>query len=283
MQILQTCITLIGLHDWRDIIEIIFFSISIYAISGWLRRDTNAQLLIYFYGYATILIISVALQLTTISFIFTVGAPVVAMLCILLHRETLQRNFIMYTSRMSAHQEQKNDWVEVMLRGCLFAINKRKDLTLVIEHTHHITPMLTTDYAINAPLSAELFAIILQSTTYDSSQLVWVTSSGTLKAINATWQLPEQHDWQTPEVKSLPVWQQDALLMTLKTDAIVVHVLPEQRAFDVILTGKIYEKLSATQALNIIKKYNTLTLSSAKGEEAYEVPPTHNRVEQRTP
>lgn len=239
---------------WRDFLEIGFLSSLVYCFSVWLKKDKKRNLLPALYGYCGIIFAAHMLQLTTITVFLFITSPVALMLFILFHQELLQRNFVTL-SKQTVDTITEKEWLGILLRTCLVAINKNKELHFVIENTNDLKTMLKAPFFLRSATNQQLLEFLIESPCFDNQHLIWLNTQGSLIAVNAIWEFNTHEAWQSTPVKELASWQQDALLMTLKTDALVCKSDPIKRAFDIIIAGKVYESLSAPHALSLIKKY----------------------------
>lgn len=75
--------------------------------------------------------------------------------------------------------------------------------------------------------------------------MIWVTSSGRLIGFNAHWH------------QSMPLnsWKDEAELYTAKTDALIMHLNPQQSTFTLAAHGKFFQHLNAHHAFQMIKKH----------------------------
>ena len=237
----------------KDALEIGFFSLIVYIFSLWLKNDTRNNLLVYFYGYCAVVAFSSLLHLPIITAFLLYTSPLALILFIIFHQETLQRNFI--TLRKSEISlEHSGDWLEDLIRTNLYAINANKQMICIIEHQTSLKPFLETPFLCDSPVQQKMLIVLLESNGFDCNKMVWCTSHGKLMGINAQWNIHVDSTWQAQSVKELPEWQQDALLMTMKTDAIIFKSDPAKRSFDVVVKGIVHQDLSAAQTLAFIKK-----------------------------
>jgi hypothetical protein len=271
----------LNITDWRDIVEITTFTLVIYAISAWLKKDRTRPLLSFFYGYCCALMICYALSLTVLLTILIAGAPILAMLTIIGHQEALQRRFVLHRKPHAAATTSQ-DWLETLIRFGLIAINQGKEWFLIIEHQHELDSVIKSTHIINAPITEEILSVIATSSRYQSGSLIWIKNSGIIHGFNAHWNLESHKEWHSPEIKDLPLWKQDALLMTLNTDAIVCKVIPDRRTFEVVIAGKIFDHISATQALALMRKHGNYQPSRFQEGIVYETSHSSS-ASQRTP
>lgn len=255
----------------RDSVEVLMLSTAIYGFSVWLRTDTRHNLLSYFYLYAGLIIATHALSLPTLNLLLTACAPVIILLFIIFHQERLQKNFITLTNTFRTTPAAAS-WADAFMRTALCHINSGRQLLCVIEHKNNLENMLTTTCHVNAPLSAPLLSLMCNSSDFNPQALLWLSSQGIIKGINCTWSMEEDTVWAAEEARSLPVWKQEALLITKHTDALVLCIVPTTRTFDVIVGGKALEQVNAQAALALIKRYSTpeKQIRTQQGKKIYE-------------
>ncbi len=248
---------------WRDILEIIFFSTLFYYVALWLRKDKQKNLLWYFYGYCTCTCLAYYLQLPVLRTFFLLCSPVVMMLFIILHQETLQRNFVALRN-ITPPPLAKTDWLETLLRSCLVALNNNTPITCVIEQTDALTEFLHTPFFINAPVNDELLNTLITSKAYIQDTLIWVNAHGTIIGLNARWNISSTK-------KSLSTWHDNALIYTAKTDAIILHADPISRTFTVTIDGIHNENITAHHVHSFLQKYINMPLVLKQKEKKGEI------------
>jgi len=241
---------------WRNIIEILFFTLSIYYFSLWLKEDKNKNLLPYFYGYSLLILASHYAQLTTISYVLFLFAPVAIMLFIMLHQTTLQRNFIALKNITPA-KNISSQWQHDTIRSFLFAINNNKEIHCVIENKDSLDNFIHSPLLINANIQQGLIHILQDSQLFDEKQMLWLNTSGQLVGINTTWRETVFQSFGEYDSTNISPWQQSALLLSSKTDALFLRITPTSRAFDIIFNGKIVHNIDSNNALKIIIKYSS--------------------------
>jgi len=259
-----------SLLSWRDGIEILFISGIFYKISLWLKRDHQKSLLPILYGYSLLLIISFATQLQTLSTLLLAFSPALFMLFILVHQKTLQKNFIAFKTITPA-QITSDDWVEALIRTSLMSLSKKKQLMYIIERGHTLAEFIEPGCTIDAPLHKPLLDLIIESTSFDQTKFLWINGNGHLLGVNADWKTIDQ-DWMSSEIGELAPWHRTALLMTTKTDALVVCANPEAKAFTLIIGGTTVDQLNAAQLFTLIKKYLRVPTTSHKQGEMSNAP-----------
>lgn len=239
----------------NDCIEILFFSSIIYYFTLWLNKDRQKNLLIYFYGYCLIAFGAYYCSLSTISFFLFTGFPVITMLFILLHQETLQRNFVaLHNMNTHISSAMQIPWYKILIRSCLVLLHKQKHIICVIEQCHSLKAFIETSFIFNTPLQDGLLELLVPTQkNLKKNSFIWLDSQGIIKSIEGTW---IEHSTIIQKNNSLPSWQQEALLFTAKTDALIVSNNLEQGTFSFIAQGKCLEGLTADQVVRILYKYS---------------------------
>lgn len=244
-----------ALFTLKDCVEIGLISVAIYYFSLWLKQDRQKDLLFSFYGYCAAVFGCYALGLQTLTLLLFVTCPIALMLFILFHQELLQRNFIALATINVAPQEQESDWLAIVIRACLVAINHNKTVYGVIEHRDSLATMLTTDMPLYTDIQHNVLTMALESSAYDQEKMLWLNAQGKLFGINTHWNVNATDIVTTNGATMLTLWQQEALFFTHKTDAIVFYISPSSRTFTLVAQGKIVEHVNASHALTTIKKY----------------------------
>lgn len=243
---------------WRDAIEIFFFSSVIYYFLTWLNHDKQKNLVFWFYGYCILTFGAYTAQLHTMSIALFTCIPLVLMLFILIHQQTLQKNFIALKN-ITPKINKKHSWLENLMQASLHAINKNREIICIIERTDSLEQFLTTSCTFNADITRELLQLLINTTSAKEPIAFWVNHTGRLITINPTWHVHLDETWTSDEIKTLHKWKQDALFITEKSDALIFTISPTTRLFDVITKGKTVNKISAGHAFNLIKKHNCNT------------------------
>lgn len=246
---------------WRDALEILFFSSAIYYFSRWLKKDRQKNLLFYFYAYCLLVFCTYNLSLTTLHYALILFSPMLFMIFVLIHQNTLQKNFITLRNLIAA-PKSNHDWLETLIQAALININNNKEIICVVEHTDTLQDHLTTPLALHAEIKKELLDIIIASQSFDHAHMVWLNTQGTLLGINARWKISAEFYIDETLQHS---WKDEALFFTTKTDALVFKTDAAARSFDIIHQGKMFEKVSADKTLAYLKKYMGTMQDSQKG------------------
>lgn len=261
------------LLSWRDIIEILFFSIVIYQVIRWLNQDRQKNLVFAFYGYTILLFLSYYLSLSGITFLLLISTPAVAMLFILLHQKTLQRNYVALKNTPTK-PDITDKWIEELLQSFLYGINKNKNMIGIIERKAHLEPFLRPRCLFNTPISRELLTLLTNSAESGDTATFWVNENGSLIAFNPVWNVEQDEVWLSPELKLVEKRKQDAALISQQSDAILLFLSPENRLFDVIFEGKNFENISAGYAFSLVKQF--ITKPQQTKESSYEIKRPYN-------
>jgi hypothetical protein len=230
--------------SWRDYTEIFSFSLLVYYISCWLAKDNKNNLLPIFYGYVATVFLSFLICLPTITNALLAFAPALLMFLFMVHTTTLQKNFIAFTRTPSKDVVVVADWVEILIRNCLYALADNKKIICLIEHTHDLSSYVHCPLVIQAPIHEAVFHCFVKSPLFHTNQMVWVSTSGFYKGINTTLQNAHSSDWHT-----------QGILLTTHTDALILTV-HDNHSFNVMAEGKLITNIPATQIIPLLKKYS---------------------------
>lgn len=240
--------------SWRDLLEITLLATFIYAFIRWLAQDQQKNLLGWFYGYTALLMTTYYLNLATIHTTFFIMTPMLLMVFFMLHQQTLQKNFVTLTS-LSSQPRNLHHWLEELIQGCLYTLNKNREIICIIQRSDAIEQFVTAGSIFNAEINRELLELLIEKIDHSGTIILWVTHTGKLHAINPIWRVHVDEIWVTPEVKALHKWKQDAIFMTEKSDAIIFSLSPTTRLCTLIIEGKMVPDLSAHHAFALLKNY----------------------------
>jgi len=261
-------VTINGLFEqigWLGLVEIISISTIFYYISRWLSRDKKKKLLFYFYSYSLISGISFFLELPLIWHICSYYSPVFMMLFIIVHRETLQKNFIALQTYKPA-QKASYEWHNELMRCILVNQSKGIKLNIIIEQTDNLDELLVSPFIINTPFQAPLMQTLITSTLFNQDKSIWLRSDGTLVSINTEL---KRHPTMIidEQIQELSTCQQDALILSKTTDSLFISNDISNHNFMIISRETIKKNLSAENCLKIVKKQTMRT--SPKGTSRY--------------
>lgn len=252
-QIVDWCLFTLRTLPYKDFIEILFFASVVYPILLWLRKDEQKNLLTIFYGYCFLFFTAHYADLPVIRFALFLTAPLIAIIFIIMHQETLQKNFVML-AKATARTDSPDHWIDELMKCCLMALNRHKEIVLVIERNDQLKSLIHAPYFIYAELKKDVFDILLEKHIPGNDYMIWINQQGKLVAINCTWRTHLDEAWISKDAQNMHLWKQHALFITSRTDALMFKVNPLTRSFDLVLTGKLSEALNAEQAASFIKK-----------------------------
>lgn len=255
------------IYGWRDLVEILFFTLLLYSISQWLKKDTQKNLLWYFYCYVSLLIACHSAELYTLSSLLFYSSPLVGMLFILFHQRTLQTNFITLKNIRPAHTITTS-WPSELVKAVLIALNKNKNNVCVVERGDSLNDLVFASPLVQAPVNHELIALLIESAVYNNKSMWWVNRQGILVSFNAFWREHTQDQWLSEDVKQAHQWKQEAVIFTTKTDCLVFKAEIATRLFEVVIDGKIIAGVTADELLALLYKTCFLT-SSLEKEKLY--------------
>ena len=238
---------------YRDIIEILFFAAVIYYIQLWLKKDKTRNLILGFYIYCALFCASYYADLPVLRFVLFVFAPAIAMLFIILHQETLQKNFITM-SNPAVPLDDKEHWINELITCSLTALNRHKDIIIVLERNDHLKSIIHSPYFIYAELKRDVFEILLEKQMPGNDQMIWINQQGKIVSINSSWKTQLDKDWLSRTTEKMHMWKQQALHITNKTDALVLKINPLSRSFDIINQGKALQGMNADTVSTYLKK-----------------------------
>ena len=255
----------LNMYRWQDAVEILFFSLCIFYLSRWFAQDDHKPLLTLFYSYCGAILITFHTHMNTVSTLLITFLPLMVALFILIHHETLQKNFISLHA-ITPLKKPSDDWIKALVRTGLISAGDNKPLLAVIEKKQALDTLISGENTLEAPVSLSLLHTITTSTLYHPEKILWIDAHAHIKAFNATWQKNSVDAWLTQEVKSQNKWLQDALFFTKKTDALIVSLNPLTRTFTLVHEGKTIEHLSAQNAYTNIKQYLGHSFNQLQGE-----------------
>ena len=239
---------------YRDIIEVLFFASAIYYIQLWLKKDKTRNLILGFYIYCALFCASYYADLPVLRFVLFVFAPAIAMLFIILHQETLQKNFITL-SRPARPLQEKSDWIDELIMCSLTALNKHKDIILVLERNDTLKSLIHAPYFIYAELKRDIFDILLEKQMAGNDYMIWINQQGKIVSINSSWRTQLDEEWISEEAEHMHVWKQQACYITGRTDTLVLKINPLSRNFDVVTQGGITESMNAEALTIYLRKH----------------------------
>lgn len=223
------------------------------------------------YGYCLMLI---GAYLLTLPFIFSLllsATPIVCILLILMHQETLQKNFVIPQKIVPALRD--SSWIESLIQTCMIASAQNKNLHIVIQHHDDISTYVELGCPVNSFLSKELLLTLVNSSDFHEGSFIYTQSDGTLIAINSSLRNITNKVFSDSVTEQIS-WQEFALSLSAKTDVVIVKSDRINNTFTVIMRGMITPKLTAHACSNLIVDYVQKSTPD-KG-------PSHDRKNEKT-
>jgi hypothetical protein len=259
------------LLHWRDGIEILFFAAVVYYFCRWLVQGHNTRLLYGFYLYCCIITCSYYGGFSTVGTFLVLTTPIIAILFIIFHQHSLQRNFIA-PHIITPPKEPVADWLGTLMQTLLYAMNCTRKIIVFIECSFDTKLFLKDGFMVNAPFQKSLFDLLINNFPIEQHVILLINQSGKMRSIGNSFAITLEKSWIHESAQSLEHWQQQALFITEKTDALVLHVSPQTRLCTVIMQNKIVEHMDSTHAINLIRQ--TLEFSSSITGTAHNVATT---------
>jgi len=259
--------------EWRDVVEILFFSSLFYYFGRWLSKDKQKNLCGYFIGYCAAAIAAYFMQLSTVSTFMIMYSPVFIMLFIIIHQETLQKNFITSKNKVPV-KTYKPDWLHLVLSSCLQAAHNNQPITIALEHTDNIIGYVDIPFLINGNIRKELLNLFFTSGTYKENSMIWITSTGIFRGVNVTW---KRKLYDEPLVIDDTYPQR----ISTKLDCLILHIDPATRLFTITADGKVHQNISPEHAARIINKHIAPPFKRKKGvyyEKRYDFSTTQKHI-----
>lgn len=237
----------LGLYTMQNYIEVAIFSFVIYKILQWLAQDHTKHLLLYVYAYAILMISSYATLCMTLFWTMFICIPVAMLASIVLHQKQLQKNFILASSKdLTPQTLPAKNWLGLFMRSCLLAAYQKRQLYCIIERTNHLAPVLNNNCPLYLTLQQNVIDLIISSSALDNPSVIWLTQSGILNTVNATWK-------ETLTSEMLSSHRQphhgEIILLTSKTDAVVWSIDPTTKMAMLWYQGTFMQQLTIDQLM----------------------------------
>ena len=240
----------LSIFCWQDIAEIVMIFIGFLYISYWFKKDTKKPLLSWLYGYTLLFLITDYVHMTTLATALITFAPLTFIILILIHKETLQKNFIALHA-IRTPKEHETYWPEELVQATLAASNKNIGMTCIIEKNDAMAGF--TDKALeslNVPISKDILQLLTTSPLYKEDQLIVINQDGKIVSVNDSWKKNSIDLWLTKELQEQDEWIQDAIFFTTKTDAYMFKHDPISRTYTTIHKGKVVTHVTAQMLLH---------------------------------
>lgn len=241
---------------WKDYLEIGMLTLILYAAGCWLQQDTQRKLLKYAVGYAFGVLAAYLLELPTLLMLCIWYAPTIAILFVLMHQKTLQRNFVALT-HTPPQIGAPDEWLESLMSLCLYNMHHVRATRCVIQHTLELNDFLHSSFALNTPVQQDLLTLLCDSSAYHETEFLWLQTNGMVRGINTTLTMSEQTNQGASghATRSSAASLEQMVTLTSSTDALIFFLDPLSGLFTVIVGETIFKKISAHHALQMIKKH----------------------------
>lgn len=239
------------IFSWKDLIEVTFFVFLFYCFSNWLCKDKSKKLVLWFYGYSALLILTYFIRLNNINQFLLASLPAAIMLLFVIHQREIQKNFVTFKNINT--KVKSLNWVDVILRAAITAMDNNKELLCLIEGKDSLKGFIKTNLKADCEIDENLIDILIKSPLFNQDKIVWV-SNGKLISLNAEWDTENKKIW-VAEKSHLEEWKQNGILFSSKTDALIFKAYPGKRCFDIIARGKISDQVSINNGLSLINQY----------------------------
>lgn len=245
-----------AIYNYQNYIEIIILSFLIYKALRWLESDHTKPMVLYVYVYTGMLIFSNLIGATTLFWIMIISSPIAAILCIIAHQKNIQKYFAWKNvHRFDTETLPDKEWIEILVRSILFAAHHKKNILCVIQRNDYIQHLIQGPYALNVPVQKNVLDLIFASPMIENPSVVLVTQFGTLKYVNALWSNRMlDHMMLLGEHDSLAHCQEAALVLSRRTDAIVIHITANSEQNTIWYQDTHLQNLSTEQILILMKK-----------------------------
>ena len=242
------------IFKWSDFIEILVLSSFIFYFSRWLQKDRQKKLLPIFYSLCLLFIFTDFFGLMTLSNFLLSFSPVFIMLFILLHQNSLQKNFIATKNITPAHL-QKLDWVSELVKALLTAADSKKEVCCLIECSDSVYNFIEPNLLINTKIEKNILEFLIDSAQFDKEKFIWINRDGSIKSVNTDWNLPENLIVLEGDTQKFNLWEKDSVKITTKLDVLTIKSSSSNRTFKIIAQGKILEDVFTDKAINIIEQF----------------------------
>lgn len=236
--------------DYIDLLEIFILSCILYFLLLLLAQDEKKRLLYTFYGYCLSLFFSNILQLNILNSLLIFAFPLLTILALLFHQKTLQKNFVLLIN--SDGKKTNVNWLDELVKCTLIGLNANKETVYVIQCFNKLNLLIRAPSIFNADLSTDIFQILLSKHPNSPNYLIWLDKDGKLIATNANWTIEKNDEWLSSEIRELPAWKQNAVIISSKSDAIIFKSNVQTRSFDLITKGKQFQNLNTEQLYNLL-------------------------------
>lgn len=248
------------IFSYTDLIEILLISLAVYYFARWLQYDRQKNLAPMFFATCMAITSANYWGLTNLSNLVLSCWPLILMLFILVHQQTLQKNFIAFKKIIPAKILIPNNWVESLIAACMTSPQKNQKLICILEGIDNLSDFLTSEFMINSVVSKPLLETVLNSQSCDNQKIIWLTQDGNLTAINASWNLNFTHANLTNSTFD------NCLLLSQQIDLIYLEVDQKLHQFSLIAQGQLIKNLHTNDIIKVLQQYIRKNQAHSKSE-----------------
>jgi hypothetical protein len=264
----EFCSDHLGLYTIQNYIEVSILTGCMYKILRWLQQDSTKHIILYVYAYAALMIASYLFSCITLFWIMFLSLPLAALICIMAHQKQIQKNFILASSKdLTPHTLPVKNWLDLLIRAHLLASYQNKQIFCVLQRTDHLASMLQSDCNLFVPIQQSIIDLIFSSNALGTPSFLWITDSGTINSVNASWK-------ETVLAELLHPYNLNHAAITLltgKTDAIVWTIDVQTKMATLWHQGKAMQQITIDQLLGSCKQILNKRLSIEKSGVSYAV------------
>lgn len=267
----------LGIFKITDFFEILCFVFLFSSMLAWLSKSKTKSTVRYFHLYCLCFLGSYFFGLQTLNVFLIFFTPVFFTLFLIFHQKMLQKNFV-GTLAKKIPKPSIGQWFPILIRHCLYTINKNKQIRCIIEQNDSLETLLKKEMATNTPIDKNTLALMTENTFFDQHKMLWLSSDGTIKAFNSSWNIPLEDFSERLEEEE--IWIESARLFTEQTDALIFSITPEKRSFDVFFEGKYIPNIPAHLFMKFKNFYGIASEKLIKKDIKYDA---HNLSQQKQP
>lgn len=244
------------LYTWQDLFEITVISYALYTIASILHQDTQKPLVRYFYIYFSLIIIAYTYNCPTLQILLLVTAPALITFFIIIHQETLQKNFVaLYRPAVLTH---KSPWHSQLIQFCQKQASKNQSTAYIIEKKQNLESLIHIALPCHTTFSSQLFDALYASHYIFPEQFALFQYDGTIRGFNVEIQSHAiLHNYATQEEKEL--------FLSAKTDAFLLKMDSKTLTFTCIHNNKKLSNLSAHTVTTILNTFFEIKTHSLEG------------------
>lgn len=277
-QIHEFCSDTLGIYTIQNYAEIFILSILIYKMLRWLQQDQTKHIILYVYAYTGLIIFSFIFSCTTLFTILCIMMPLATIISIMAHQKQLQKNFVLATCKdITPHTMPIKNWLELIIRGHLLAAYQNKQIFCIIQRNDTLINILESNCNIFVPIQQEITDLIFSSSALNTPSIIWLTSSGIINSVNASWSQTVTSELLHP----YNLHHAAITLVTAKTDAVVWSINTETKFAMLWHQGKCLQQITIDQLITSCKQILNKKVPSEKTGVSYVIKNDADRSESK--